>query len=299
MGLLSDVFKGAGGGIVSGAFDFAGGLIANHNQRSMAEREYQHQKEFAQNGIRWKVEDARAAGIHPIYAIGANTPTYSPQAAVGSDFGLSQVGQDIGRAIEAKQTREERDQAQQTATEVGKAQADYYRAAAANQQAQADFTGQRSVTEALQDIRSDPVSQMATSSQRQVRTQLQQPSMPTTGNQGMDKGTPRYEFEYGLNGQRVALSHSQPMHDKYEDMFIVEYLPWVLGFAADLRYKITREPIRDRNGQWFAYNGEYYAPINIKTYRPKWHDWFRTHADQLRTRYGIGSSRRPADWLGG
>lgn len=94
--------------IVSAGASLAGGLFGSSTQKNAQEREYERQKEFAQNGIRWKVEDAKAAGIHPIFAVGANTPTYSPQAAVGTDYGISAAGQNISRAIEAKQTARER-----------------------------------------------------------------------------------------------------------------------------------------------------------------------------------------------
>lgn len=72
------------------------------------------QKEFAQNGIRWKVEDAKAAGIHPLYALGANTASYSPVSTAFtpdtsiSDFANS-MGQNISRAVAATQTQQERE----------------------------------------------------------------------------------------------------------------------------------------------------------------------------------------------
>lgn len=64
------------------------------------------QKEFAQSGIQWKVKDAEAAGVHPLFALGAQTTSYSPTSvggsAQGSDFsGLANAGQNIGRAIDA------------------------------------------------------------------------------------------------------------------------------------------------------------------------------------------------------
>lgn len=65
------------------------------------------QKEFAQNGIQWKTADARAAGINPITALGASTSSFSN--LVGSTVspdpnaghGVAQAGQDIGRAVAA------------------------------------------------------------------------------------------------------------------------------------------------------------------------------------------------------
>jgi hypothetical protein len=71
------------------------------------------QKEFAQQGIRWKVEDAKAAGIHPLYALGANTVGFSP-VATGDSYsparGMAEMGQDVSRAIQATRTNSERTQ---------------------------------------------------------------------------------------------------------------------------------------------------------------------------------------------
>lgn len=95
-------------GALSGGASLIGGAISAITGKQASDREYARQQEFAQNGIRWRVEDAKAAGIHPIFAVGANSPTYSPQAAIGTDYGLSSAGQNISRAIEAKQTARER-----------------------------------------------------------------------------------------------------------------------------------------------------------------------------------------------
>lgn len=40
------------------------------------------QKEFAQMGIRWRVDDAKAAGIHPLAAVGASGASYSPSIPI-------------------------------------------------------------------------------------------------------------------------------------------------------------------------------------------------------------------------
>lgn len=69
------------------------------------------QREFAQQGIRWKVEDAKAAGIHPLYALGAQTHSFTPQSISSPDIpsaGLGAMGQDIGRAVNATRTDDER-----------------------------------------------------------------------------------------------------------------------------------------------------------------------------------------------
>lgn len=73
------------------------------------------QREFAQMGIRWKVEDAEAAGLHPLYALGGAGAAYAPAPALvhgsapevrphlrqAADSGsyLGGMGQEIGAAL--------------------------------------------------------------------------------------------------------------------------------------------------------------------------------------------------------
>lgn len=80
-----------------------------------AEKQAELQREFAQNGIRWKVEDAKAAGIHPLYALGASTAQYAP-ITVGTDF--ASQGQNLGRAISAMRTPAEKEGAFQKTVEA-------------------------------------------------------------------------------------------------------------------------------------------------------------------------------------
>lgn len=74
------------------------------------------QEEFAQHGIRWKVADAKAAGIHPLVGLGASTTSFSP-VGVGNvpDSSManmaSNMGQDISRSISATRTADERQMA--------------------------------------------------------------------------------------------------------------------------------------------------------------------------------------------
>lgn len=68
------------------------------------------QKEFAQNGIRWKMEDAKRAGVHPLAALGASGASYSP-VSVGDTSGgtaMSNLGQNLTRAAMATRSTDER-----------------------------------------------------------------------------------------------------------------------------------------------------------------------------------------------
>lgn len=72
------------------------------------------QEKFAKSGIQWRVQDANAAGINPLAALGASTQSFTnviaPQAsslpagksteALGDAMG--KAGQDIGRAVAAQ-----------------------------------------------------------------------------------------------------------------------------------------------------------------------------------------------------
>ncbi|AZL83016.1 DNA pilot protein [Apis mellifera associated microvirus 41] len=86
----------------------AGGVIDKVFGDRSADKAYQQQKEFAQSGIQWRVEDAKKAGIHPLYALGAQTHQFSP-TTVGTDF--AGVGQNLGRAIDATRTSGQRNDA--------------------------------------------------------------------------------------------------------------------------------------------------------------------------------------------
>lgn len=88
-----------------------GSLLSDWSNKRASNRNADIQREFAKNGIRWRVADAKAAGINPLAALGANMNPSSP-VAVGTDFGdlgLGKVGQDISRAMGSKMTKEERD----------------------------------------------------------------------------------------------------------------------------------------------------------------------------------------------
>lgn len=89
----------------------------NAFQMQLARDQMQMQKEFAQHGIRWKAEDAAAAGLHPLAALGASGASYSPvmaqleapQAEARSRGEMFRsMGQNLTRAAMAMTTPEEK-----------------------------------------------------------------------------------------------------------------------------------------------------------------------------------------------
>lgn len=105
------------GALLGAGASLLGGVLGNRSQEkanranaaaeaAAAQRNYEQQKEFAQSGIQWKVKDAEAAGVHPLFALGANTTSFSPSSvgstATASNFDfLGQAGQNLGRAIDS------------------------------------------------------------------------------------------------------------------------------------------------------------------------------------------------------
>lgn len=87
-GLASGINTGGGGWDAEDAFDANAAL----------------QREFAQYGIRWRVEDAKAAGVHPVYALGAGGAAAAPISVMDSprDDWSGRMGQDLGRAVTAQ-----------------------------------------------------------------------------------------------------------------------------------------------------------------------------------------------------
>jgi len=98
MGFFSSLI----GGAVSGVGSIAGGLLSANSQSAANRFNYDAQKEFAQNGIQWRVADAKRAGIHPLFALGGSGVTYSPSAQTVGDYGLSSAGASMGQAIASR-----------------------------------------------------------------------------------------------------------------------------------------------------------------------------------------------------
>lgn len=88
--------------------DVFSGKEANRSNEKMRSQEIANQKEFAQKGIRWRVADAKAAGLHPLAALGANTTSYTPQAVGSTNDPYGTMGQNITRAISQKMTNLEK-----------------------------------------------------------------------------------------------------------------------------------------------------------------------------------------------
>lgn len=99
-------FLGGAGGLIGGV----SGLFGGKSGRQI------DPVQFATSQIQWRVADAKAAGIHPLYALGMN-PSYPPADYVGGAAGpdLGAMGQGLERAGAALAKRSDKFTAQMQA----------------------------------------------------------------------------------------------------------------------------------------------------------------------------------------
>lgn len=78
-----------------------GGLLGKDAAKDAATRNADMQDMYARSGIQMRVEDAKKAGIHPLHALGASVPSFSPIHVGDNSLGqaVSNMGQDIGNAV--------------------------------------------------------------------------------------------------------------------------------------------------------------------------------------------------------
>lgn len=87
-------------GVANGALSGVSAYLNADAAKKASKKDYKRAKEFAQNSIQWRVADAAAAGVSPLFALGAPTMSYSG-SSVGVDpvaSGLEAMGQNISRA---------------------------------------------------------------------------------------------------------------------------------------------------------------------------------------------------------
>ena len=96
--------------LIGAGASLLGTFLGNQQREAGQNKEIELQKEFAQHGLRWKIEDAERAGIHPLAALGATGASYSPVGLGSNDTaaGFSAAGDTFSRAIDATRTQSER-----------------------------------------------------------------------------------------------------------------------------------------------------------------------------------------------
>lgn len=99
-----------GAAIIGAGATLLGGIMGDKSAAEAAEKNVAGQERFAKEGIKWKVADAKAAGILPEYALGASTHSFQPTYTGGQTGSMvADAGQNIARAALASSTQADRD----------------------------------------------------------------------------------------------------------------------------------------------------------------------------------------------
>lgn len=199
-------FGGGGSSLLSSAMDMWG-----------ASESWQKQKRLAQEGIQWRVADAKAAGIHPLYALGAQPVPFAGTSFDGS--GLREMGQDISRAKLAAMTDAERRASAELALRSEAREVEAHGLAMERARLEnLELSSRIARTNSAQLGPGAPVSRNAPAG-----TVVRTPSEVITGavgNQGRQPGG-MTTFRYGWNGDgSIGVFRSQDAAEALEDDFI-------------------------------------------------------------------------------
>lgn len=253
MGFLGSIGKAVGGalgGIAGAVGNVVGGVLGNKSAENTAQMNYAAQKEFAQNGLRWKVADAKAAGIHPLAALGANNASFSPSFTAGDYSWLGDAGQNVGRAMESKATRAERELGQAMQAETHAEQ----------------IRGLRLEN----DIRAQTLLQMKLDSLDAVKRAGRPPAMPGVDNtvltgQGdskyMAKPVDKYAWQRTPTG-RFEFGPSSDYAGLYEDKLGIEWWPFIEASVLPKYKAATGQTLAGRRWSFSDFN---WIPENQKT----------------------------------
>jgi hypothetical protein len=256
------------GGIASGIGSVVGGLIGANSAQQSQQFNYGAQKEFAQNGIRWKVEDAKRAGIHPLYALGASTASYSPVQGYSGDYGISdafsQMGQGVARAAQAKMTKEERDredarQEMQDVFNLARFNMEQRRQEAEIKLIDSEIARNKAASEVA--LRSTAVPPAMPSGPTLIPGQGNAPATGTKDAPYWDRSIPQMGFSHDASGRLVDVIPSDDYASRTEDKFIVEWLPWVQAAWRNFKAKSFGTPV---DGYWWHGDDKGYLPYPPK-----------------------------------
>lgn len=144
-----------GTSLLGGALNAWSNNISNKRnwarQQKMNQQNYEAQKEFYQNSIKWRKEDALRSGINPIYALGAQSANFSPSYQTSSDTpnDYSFIGNAAAQAVTAYQAQKEfelKKQGMKSEIKVNTARASYYNALAENAKEKSGGSGNGATT---------------------------------------------------------------------------------------------------------------------------------------------------------
>lgn len=95
---------GTVGKVVGGIMGNNSKSSANEANQELAQQQFQFQKDYIQNQMQWRMSDAQKAGIHPLAALGIQSPGFSPVSSSSSGLDYSWLG-DLGQSANYSATK--------------------------------------------------------------------------------------------------------------------------------------------------------------------------------------------------
>ena len=232
----------------SAAIGAGASIYGTKRSEAMAEKNMAQQERFARQGIRWRVEDARAAGLHPLYAIGANTTQFSPVQADTSGYGRAgkQISSAALDAVMMKQSIEE----SESRIALNNAQASYWSRREPTTpntlRAYPDFGG-------LSKFRQQP-------GQHAKLTETTKNQIPAMTPAGVKAGVvPREQWTYSASNDAFYLEPSEDFKQQIEEMMVAEMRmnyhqirAWWNKAKPDFSPGKYKKWIRTKDGGWRA-----------------------------------------------
>jgi hypothetical protein len=239
--------------------ELAGGLIsssqtkqAHQKQLAMAQSQFRQQMDHS---IRRRVEDAKRAGVHPLFALGASvsaSPTLSAQQPTGSALGDALRG--IGGRIASAQLDSTKSE-----TERNEAEAAYFRALAAK--TSQDFTsrGRDGASVVMPPGAStDPAAAVRSPEVVYGPAEFFSPQVPVSKKPGVQAGTTPAHQDYKVPGLGNIRILSQGL--QADEIRQIDYVLKTLGRAFTTgsmkMYEFAKKRLQDMLGRRLQYKGK-------------------------------------------
>lgn len=257
-GLLGGPVGAIAGASIGNAYDSS---KATDKQNALAQSQYDQnvalQKEFAQNSMQWRVDDAKKAGLHPMAALGIQGSSFTPLQTIGyaqdnSASNLMNAISDMGQSVNYASTKAKDNQQQQVAVRL------------AQEGVELQNEGLRLDNEYK---RWQLLQAMETGTSQALRS----PSAPPTAEnnlisgQGdspfMDKPIVQDGWLLDEKGRKVGIIPSEDLADRTEDKFIIEWLPWGASALRAAKAKFLGQEVA---GHWWHGNEKGFLPYPPK-----------------------------------
>lgn len=210
-----------------------GGLVGNifgaRSAAKTAEQQMRMQEHFAKNSVRWRVADAKRAGVGTLAALGMQPISYSPVSVGGQDWGS--VGQNIGNSLDSVTSDQEKN---------------------------SEFTQtmQQLQVQRLA-LENDVIANQAIASRAALRTQPGiGPGVPSTEGPGSKPANPITIFGHDITQDR-RFSDAEEIQRRYGEPAEWPYAPLVMGADAvatardAVGFHRQKTPISDAIYRWW------------------------------------------------